>query len=171
MPDGRRKIALAKARAAPFDDRADQIDLACEVSLENLKQTDYGRVLSDDPDLSKVCMDLAWGLQKMLKKMRGNPNFSADHPVVTWFDEGETERQFMFLGGIGGVFSTFRDEPRIFDTDCEREEREALCLAATEFIERARSLLDHATVRLVYPSKSQAGYCERRSPWRVCCPN
>lgn len=155
--DGQQKIALAKARAAQFDDRVDQIEVACEVALEDLEQTDYGRVLSDDPDLSKVCLDLECGLQKMLREMRGNPNFSPDHPVVTWFDEGETERHFMFLGGIGSVFSTFRDEPRIFDTDCEREEREALCLAAAEFIERARSLLDHATVGLVYPKRVTGG--------------
>lgn len=148
--DGRRKIALAKAQATQFDDRVDQIDIACRISLKNLKQTDYGRVLNDDPDLEKVYFDLEGGLQKMLREMRGNPNFSPDHPVVTWLDEGETERHFMFLGGIGRIFNTFRDEPRIFDTEREREERAALCLAAAEFIERARSLLDHATVGLVY---------------------
>lgn len=155
--DGRGKIAMAKTHAAQFDDRVDQIDAACEVYLENLRLTDYGRVLSADPVLEKVYMDLDFGLQKMLVEMRGDPNFSPDHPAVAWVEEMEAERHFMFLGGIGGIFSTFRDEPRIFDTEREREEREALRLAAAEFIERARSLLDHATVGLVYPKQVTGG--------------
>lgn len=154
---GREEITKLKAHAAQCDDGFDQIDTACEVSLKNLRLTDYGRVLSADPILEKVYMDLDFGLQKMLREMRCDSNFSADHPAIAWVEEGESERHFMFLGGIAGIFNTFRDEPRIFDTEHEREEREALRLAAAEFIERARSLLDHATVGLVYPKQVTNG--------------
>ncbi len=155
--DGCEKIAMVKAREAQFDDTVDQINAACEDYLERLRLTDYGRVLSADPELEKVYMDLDCGLQKMLEKMRSSPNFSPDHPAIAWIEESELERHFMFLGRIAGVFHTFRDKPRIFDTESEREEREAFCLAATEFIERARSLLDHATVGLVYPKQVTGG--------------
>lgn len=151
--NGLKEIAKAKEAAGSPEEREEHVEDICDEQYERLKQTAYGQKLCADEGLERLILDLDFGLGKMLKRMLNDPKLTPPAAVIEWANGAGREREFLFLGGVGGIFRTFRDEPCIFDTVREREERKALCIAADEVIRRSRTLLDHATVRLVYPKE------------------
>lgn len=151
--NGLKEIAKAKEVAGSSEEREEHVEDICDEQYERLKQTAYGQKLCADEGLERLILDLDFGLRRMLERMLNDPKLTPPPAVIEWVNGAGLEREFLFLGGVGRIFRTFRDEPCIFDTTREREERKALCIAADEVIRRSRTLLDHATVRLVYPKK------------------